>query len=169
MILLEAINIKFSLKDRLLMDVEHLQIHEHDRIGLVGKNGSGKTTLLNLLAQKLEPDSGKITTYGRVELLPQIKNMKGTKGGGEVTKEYINATIANNPSILFADEPTTNLDTDQIAWVEKRLLQWQGAFIIVSHDRTFLDKLCTTIWELNDSKLTEFPGNYTDYANQKEL
>src|SRR5690625_7610036 len=93
--------------------------------------------------------------------------MTGTKSGGEVTKEYINAAIANNPSILLADEPTTNLDADHIVWVEKRLLQWQGAFIVVSHDRTFLDKLCSTIWELNNGKLTIFPGNYTDYANQR--
>src|SRR5690625_2988365 len=54
-------------------------------------------------------------------------------------------------------------------WVEKRLLQWQGAFIVVSHDRTFLDKLCSTIWELNNEKITIFTENYTEYANQKEL
>lgn len=167
--LLEAKNLTLSIKDRLLTDIEHLEIYEHDRIGLVGKNGTGKTTLLNILAGKLQPDGGTVTTYGRVELLPQIKNMTGTKSGGEITKEYINAAIANNPSILLADEPTTNLDTDHIVWVEKKLLQWQGAFIVVSHDRQLLNKLCTTIWELNDGKLTIYPGNYTDYANQKKL
>src|SRR5690625_178887 len=134
--LLEANNLNFSVKDRVLINIEHLQIHEHDRIGLVGKNGTGKTTLLNVLANKFEPNNGELKTYGRIKLLPQIKNMTGTKSGGEVTKEYINAAIANNPSILLADEPTTNLDADHIVWVEKRLLQWQGAFIVVSHDRT---------------------------------
>ncbi|MGZ4107246.1 MAG: ribosomal protection-like ABC-F family protein, partial [Tumebacillaceae bacterium] len=68
-----------------------------------------------------------------------------------------------------ADEPTTNLDTEHIEWLEKKLLQWKGAFVIVSHDRAFLDAVCTTIWEVNDAQVREYKGNYSEYAAQKEL
>src|SRR5690625_5230139 len=78
-ILLEATNIKYDVEDRLLIDVEHLQIQQNDRIGLVGRNGSGKTTLLELLAGIIEPhDGGVIVSHASSELLPQLKNTQTT-------------------------------------------------------------------------------------------
>src|SRR5699024_349659 len=65
--------------------------------------------------------------------------------------------------------PTTNLDTNHIEWVEKKLQAWQGALSIVSHDRAFLDALCTTIWEVAEGKIKEYKGNYSDYTEQKEI
>lgn len=169
MILLEALNIKHYVKDRLLLDVNQLQIHKNDRIGLVGRNGSGKTTLLNILAGKLPPENGTVIRHVHCELLPQLKRTDTTKSGGEVTQAYINDAIVKAPEILFADEPTTNLDTEHIEWLEKKLIQWKGAFVIVSHDRAFLDALCTTIWEINERQVNEYKGNYSDYAEQKEV
>lgn len=169
MLLLEANNIKLYVKDRLLIDVEKLQIHHNDRIGLVGRNGSGKTTLLEVLAKRRAADSGTVNTFGICELLPQLKTTDTTKSGGEVTQEYINEALAKNPKVLLADEPTTNLDTEHIEWLERKLLSWQGAFVIVSHDRAFLDALCTTIWEISAGKVKEYKGNYTHYVEQKEL
>lgn len=169
MILLEALNIKHYVKDRLLLDVNQLQIHKNDRIGLVGRNGSGKTTLLNILAGKLPPENGTVIRHVHCELLPQLKRTDTTKSGGEVTQAYINDAIVKAPEILFADEPTTNLDTEHIEWLEKKLIQWKGAFVIVSHDRAFLDALCTTIWEINEGQVNEYKGNYSDYAEQKEV
>ncbi|WP_332694427.1 Vga family ABC-F type ribosomal protection protein [Halalkalibacter lacteus] len=169
MILLEALNIKQIVKDRLLLDVDQLHIHRNDRIGLVGHNGSGKTTLLNVLAGKVSPENGTVIRHAECELLPQIKRTDTTKSGGEVTQEYINQALVKAPEILFADEPTTNLDTEYIEWLEKKLRGWKGAFVIVSHDRAFLDAICTTIWEIHDGQLKEYKGNYSDYAEQKEL
>lgn len=169
MILLEAVHIEHYVKDRLLLDVDQLHIHKKDRIGLVGRNGSGKTTLLNVLAGKLPPESEAVIRHVQCELLPQLKRTDTTKSGGEVTQAYINEAIAKAPEILFADEPTTNLDTEHIEWLEKKLIHWKGAFVIVSHDRAFLDALCTTIWEINEGKVKEYKGNYSDYAEQKEL
>lgn len=169
MMLLEANHIKLYIHDQLLIDVDRLQIQKNDRIGLVGRNGSGKTTLLNVLAGIKAPDSGTINTHATCELLPQLKRTDTTKSGGEVTQEYINKTIASSPEILFADEPTTNLDTSHIEWLEKKLKSWQGAFILVSHDRAFLDALCSTIWEIHEGQIKEYKGNYSDYAKQKEL
>ncbi|OZU87423.1 ABC transporter [Virgibacillus indicus] len=169
MILLEASHLKVYVKDRLLIDVEKLQIQEKDRIGLVGVNGSGKTTLLEILAGKKQPGDGTIKSDATLELLPQLKNTNTTKSGGEVTQTYINRSLATKADILFADEPTTNLDTAHIEKLEKQLLRRQGAIVIVSHDRAFLDSQCKTIWELHEGKLREYKGNYSDYVSQKEL
>lgn len=168
MLLLEAWNVKHYVKDRLLFDMERLQIHKKDRVGLVGRNGSGKTTLLHILAKKLSPESGTVIHHGQCELLPQLKRTDTTKSGGEVTQAYINEAIMKAPAVLFADEPTTHLDTEHIEWLEKKLSHWKGACVIVSHDRAFLDTLCTTIWEIDDGKISEYKGNYSDYAEQKE-
>ncbi len=170
MILLEAKHLKYEVEDRLLIDIEHLQIHHHDRIGLVGRNGSGKTTLLELLAGIKVPHEGAtLITKASTELLPQLKNTQTTKSGGEVTQAYINRSLAKKTDLLFADEPTTNLDTTHIEKLESQLERWQGAVIIVSHDRAFLDNLCLTIWELDEGKITVYNGNYSDYIAQKEL
>ncbi|HJV45601.1 MAG TPA: Vga family ABC-F type ribosomal protection protein [Bacillota bacterium] len=169
MTLLEALNLKHYVKDRLLLDVDQLQIHRNDRIGLVGRNGSGKTTLLNILAGKLPPEIGTVIPYTQCELLPQLKRTDTTKSGGEVTQEYINDCLVKASELLLADEPTTNLDTEHIEWLERKLIEWNGAFVIVSHDRAFLDAVCTTIWEVHDAQVKEYKGNYSDYAEQKEL
>lgn len=169
MLLLEAHQIKLYIQDRLLLDVEKLQIYKDSRIGLVGKNGTGKTTLLEVIAGKRSCDSGTLTLNSTCELLPQLKRTDTTKSGGEVTQEYIIEALGKNPELLLADEPTTNLDTEHIEWLEKKLQNWQGALLLVSHDREFLDALCTTIWEINDGHVIEYKGNYSDYLGQKDL
>lgn len=169
MLLLEAHNIKHYVQDRLLLDIEQLKIHQNDRIGLVGKNGSGKTTLLEFLAGKRTLEEGKVTSYTRSELLPQFKRKYLPKSGGEITQQYICDLMIKDPELIFADEPTTNLDVDHIKWLEEKLRHWQGAFVLVSHDRQFLDNLCTKIWELKDGKVTEYTGNYSQYVAQKEI
>ncbi|HIA6910963.1 TPA: Vga family ABC-F type ribosomal protection protein [Staphylococcus aureus] len=168
-ILLEALRIKHYVQDRLLLNIDQLQIYQNDRIGLVGGNGSGKTTLLHILDEKLFPEEGTVTQYSRCELIPQLKHMETTKSGGEVTRKYIQQALDKNPELLLADEPTTNLDTNYIENLERKLKDWHGAFIIVSHDRAFLDTLCTSIWEIKDGGITEYKGNYSDYIEQKEL
>ncbi len=169
MILLEALNVKHYVKDRLLFEIERLAIYENDRIGLVGKNGSGKTTLLNILAKKISPEQGSVLCRAQCGLLPQLKRIDAIKSGGEVTQSYMNALFSKAPKLLLADEPTTHLDREHIEWLEKKLSQWKGAFVIVSHDRAFLDALCTTIWEMDEGKIKEYKGNYSDYLEQKEL
>lgn len=167
--LLEAIGIKLFIKERQLLDIARIQIHKGDRIGLIGKNGTGKTTLLDILAGKRTVDEGTVLQHATCELLPQLKRSDTTKSGGEVTQEFIIEALTQNPEILLADEPTTHLDTDHIEWLEKKLANWQGAILLVSHDRTFLDALCTSIWELDNGHVKEYKGNYSAYLKQKDL
>lgn len=168
MIVLEALQIKHGVKDRLLFEAERLCIRQNDRIGLVGRNGSGKTTLLNILAGKIDSEEGTVIRRTRCKLLPQLKRTDTTKSGGEVAQEYIQKAFTSDAELLLADEPTTNLDTDHIEWLEKKLDEWPGAFVLVSHDRALLDALCTTIWEIDERKVNVYAGNYSDFADQKK-
>ncbi|MCC5894375.1 MAG: ABC-F family ATP-binding cassette domain-containing protein [Alkalibacterium sp.] len=160
--------IKKSYADRLLFDIEQLHIEETDRIGLVGANGSGKSTLFNLIKGLEEPDEGMIERHATVELLPQLKDSHATKSGGETTAESIIQALITSPKLLLADEPTTHLDIQHIDWVEKSFLRFNGAFIVVSHDREFLNRVCTTIWELDNQTIKVYSGNYTAYKREKE-
>lgn len=160
-------HIKKSYGDRLLYEIDHLQIEDQDRIGLVGANGSGKTTLFRLITGQEDPDSGSIERQYPTELLPQLKENHATKSGGETTAEYVIQALNKQPKLLLADEPTTHLDISHINWVEKSFRRFSGAFIVVSHDRTFLDKVCTSIWELDEQKITVYQGNYSSYKEQK--
>ncbi|MFD2043879.1 Vga family ABC-F type ribosomal protection protein [Ornithinibacillus salinisoli] len=169
MLILEGKNISHEIQGTELLNIDHVQIQENDRIGVIGKNGSGKTTLLNILAGKLKPTSGNISTTATRKLLPQLKRADTTQSGGEVTQAYINEALAEKADILFADEPTTNLDTRHMEKLEKQFNRIDGAILIVSHDRAFLDALCTKIWEVKDTSITEYVGNYSDYEVQREL
>lgn len=169
MLLLEAQQLTYHVRDRLLLDISQLDIHHHDRIGLVGSNGTGKTTLLEILAGKRRQETGTVHPYTDSVLIPQLKQFDTTKSGGEVTQQYVQEALTKDPGILLADEPTTNLDVNHIEWLERTLIDWHGACVIVSHDRAFLDALCTKIWELSAGHITEYTGNYSDYAAQKEV
>lgn len=160
--------IKKGYADRLLFDVEQLHIEDRDRIGLVGSNGSGKSTLFNLIKGLEEPDEGMIERHGTIELLPQLKDSHATKSGGETTAEYVIQALNKSCKLLLADEPTTHLDIQHIGWVEKSFSQFNGAFIVVSHDRSFLNQVCTTIWELDNQTIKVYPGNYSAYKREKE-
>ncbi|WP_147803860.1 Vga family ABC-F type ribosomal protection protein [Alkalicoccus halolimnae] len=169
MLLFEAQEIRHYVQDRLLLDIDNLQINPNDRIGLVGRNGCGKTTLLQIINGEVVPEKGTIMKNTSSELLPQLKPTDTTKSGGEITQDYIQQTLNRKAELLLADEPTTNLDTDHIEWLEKKLGEWQGAFLLVSHDRTLLDALCSTIWEIGEGKVTVYQGGYSAYTEQKKI
>lgn len=167
MALIQLQNIRFDVKDRTLFHVSDLKIHQGDRIGLVGRNGSGKTSLLQMMAGDILSPSGTITKNASVELLPQIKPRMEENSGGEVSQTVINQTLARAPEVLLADEPTTHLDTEHVKKLEQQLQRRREALIVVSHDRAFLDALCTKIWEIEDGQIHTFTGNYSDYEQQK--
>jgi pleuromutilin/lincosamide/streptogramin A transport system ATP-binding/permease protein len=168
MSLIQIRKIEKTIREKELFKIDYIDIHPGDRIGLVGKNGSGKSSLLKVIAGDIESDSGYVKRKTSVVLLPQLKRTDTTKSGGEMTAEYVIQALNENPAVLLADEPTTHLDTTHIEWLEKEFRLFKGAYVVVSHDRDFLDKVCETIWELEDGKLTVYSGSYSRYEAEKE-
>ncbi len=84
--------------------------------------------------------------------------------GGEKTRLALCKLLLESPDLLILDEPTNHLDFQTVGWLEDYLKAWRGALLIVSHDRFFLDRLCTSICELERGELTRYKGNYTAFT-----
>lgn len=90
-----------------------------------------------------------------------------TLSGGEKTRLAMAKLLLESPRLLILDEPTNHLDFDTIMWLEDYLQDYKGALLIVSHDRYFLDKLCTSICEIEHTHLRRWKGNYTKFTELK--
>ena len=88
--------------------------------------------------------------------------------GGEKTRLCISRLLLEEPNLLILDEPTNHLDFKTIMWLEDYLRSYRGAVLIVSHDRYFLDRLCTSICEIERGILTRYKGNYSAFVRQRE-
>ena len=92
-----------------------------------------------------------------------------TLSGGQKTRVALGRLLLAKPGIILLDEPTNHLDMESIRWLENYLLNYNGAVLIVAHDRYFLDKIVSKIIELDNGVATVFSGNYTDYAAKKAI
>lgn len=88
--------------------------------------------------------------------------------GGQKTRLNLAKILLEKPDILLLDEPTNHLDINSVIWLENYLKAYQGAVLIISHDRYFLDKIVTKIIELEHTKCNLFNGNYSAYASKKK-
>ncbi|UVI30072.1 ribosomal protection-like ABC-F family protein [Paenibacillus spongiae] len=256
MLIVNSQNIKQYHGAQLVLEDVTFDIHERERVGLVGRNGSGKTTLLRLLAKELKPDEGQLSirkdtqigylaqvpeewsestvhdvlASGYRELLDCRANMSilelgmsdpeaaedpdrlsrmleeyaklqerfereggyemearidqiagglqiakefyvrrfDTLSGGEQTKIGLAAMLIRGPELLLLDEPTNHLDMAGVEWLETFIGQYDGTCLIVSHDRTFLDRVVTKIIDLEDGEAHTYLTNYTGYVKEKE-
>lgn len=96
-----------------------------------------------------------------------FRNISGFSGG-EKTRLCISKLLLEEPNLLILDEPTNHLDFKTIMWLEDYLRSYKGAVLIVSHDRYFLDRLCTSICEIERGILTRYKGNYSAFVRQRE-
>ena len=92
-----------------------------------------------------------------------------TLSGGQKTRVALGKLLLLEPDLLILDEPTNHLDLASIQWLETYLSNYKGSVLIVSHDRYFLDRIADKVVELDHGKATVFKGNYSDYAQKKEL
>ena len=92
----------------------------------------------------------------------------GVLSGGEKTRAALGRNLLQEPELLLLDEPTNYLDIDSLQWLEQFLKAYDGAFVIISHDRYFLDKVCGRILEVSRHSLDSYSGNYTTYVEKKE-
>lgn len=184
-LLLEANKIIVEFGVRRVLDIEKISIYDGERIGLIGENGAGKTTLLDVLSGERAPDSGFVARYGEMAVIRQLgdagtaenaemrsrfaaKEAREGLSGGERTRRRIAFALSQRAPLLLADEPTTDLDAEGVQELMGELARYEGAILLVSHDRSLLDAICTRILHLEDGKITDFSGNYSEYRAELE-
>ena len=237
--LISVNNISKTNGDKKLFDSASFGISEGEKIALIGQNGTGKTTLLNILAKRVDVDSGivaannqlKISYLEQVPLFndndkvidylfssehPKVKLLKEYESlsieleknytddkqerfhelmeemelkdawsyeaeiksilavlkitdleqymkhlsGGMLKKVTLAKTILQPSNFIVLDEPTNHLDIETIIWLENFLKNSKKAILMVTHDRYFLDEVCTTIYEIDSKKIFQYKGNY---------
>jgi len=122
-----------------LVDDIHNEIHKVDKI-------------LNLLE------------FSDVDWYQEINSLSE----GQKMKLYLTKVLIANPTALLLDEPTNHLDLYGILWLEEFIKNFDGICIIISHDRAFMNSVINNVFEIDEGKLTIFPGNYDDYIGLKE-
>ena len=144
----------------------------------MGINGSGKTTLLRCILGIEEADEGGIAfskDKKMAYLAQQHADMEQedeeyeSLSGGQKTKKRLEEILMEKPDLLILDEPTNHLDIGSIQWLEKVLKRYDGAVLLVSHDRYFLDKIVTKVIDLERGKARMYQGNYTEYVEKKKM
>ncbi|WP_282004474.1 ABC-F family ATP-binding cassette domain-containing protein [Propioniciclava sinopodophylli] len=208
----EGLHLEFPTK--VVFDSVTLGVNEGDRIGIVGRNGDGKSSLMAMLAGRLEPIAGKVTTRRglRIGVLDQADTLDptltvaravvgdapehewagdpkvrdviaglladvpwdgvvGDLSGGQRRRVSLAALLAGEWDVLALDEPTNHLDVEGITWLAGHLKQrWApnaGGLMVVTHDRWFLDEVCTATWEVHDRLVEPFEGGYAAYILQR--
>jgi ATPase subunit of ABC transporter with duplicated ATPase domains len=141
------------------------------RIGLVGPNGVGKSTLLRILAGLEEPDRGTVrrTPPGlAVDYLPQ-EDGPHARSGGEAARARLAAFLRRPLDVFLLDEPTNDLDFGGLDWLGRELAKLQGAVVLISHDRDFLDGAVSRVVELDEwtHGATEFSGGWSAYEQAR--
>jgi ATP-binding cassette, subfamily F, member 3 len=255
MIVLQVNALTKSFSGTTILDNVQLEVHQRDRVALVGRNGAGKSTLLKIIAGEMTADSGDLIIpknirigyleqhsgidssltvwdemmtvfeplramerrirsleeqmadpaifsnsieFERVsteydELQTEFSNSKGyqyeadtrsvlhgmrfypddyTKqvnllSGGQKTRLALAKMLLSSPDLLILDEPTNHLDIETLSWLEKYLVNYEGALLIVSHDRYFLDEIVTIVYEVSRHKVAKYLGNYSAYLAEK--
>ncbi|MGE0981650.1 ABC-F family ATP-binding cassette domain-containing protein [Bacillus cereus] len=135
--------------ERLLADYDQLQLNYKDQGGY--QYEADIRSILSGLGFPVETHQTTISTLS----------------GGQKTRLALGKLLLTKPDLLILDEPTNHLDIETLTWLEQYLQGYPGAILIVSHDRYFLDKLVTQVYEISNKESRRFVGNYSKYLDLK--
>ena len=184
-------NLTKSVGSKMLFSNISFAVNKGQRIALIARNGIGKSTLMDILVGKTDYDNGKITWRKdlKVKYLPQ--KLQGEEAmrllgdevmsldqfnklsGGQQKKLLLEYVLADEPDIILLDEPTNHLDLETVVWLEEYLNNRTSrgekalTILMVTHDRYFLDRVCTDIFELDQNTLYTYHGNYAYYVEKR--
>ena len=105
--------------------------------------------------------------HGRMNL-PHMDHVVDNFAGGEIKRLAMAQLFIEEPNLILMDEPTNHMDLDIIEWLEEYLINYRGALLMITHDRYFLERVCGTIYELENLQLYKYEGNYSYYLEKKE-
>lgn len=160
-----------------ILETEKLLREMENKMGtLVGQELSDKMEEYSRLQHFFEQNDGysyqsrlrgvlKGLGFGEADFNRPLSQLSG----GQKTRIFLGKLLLSKPDILLLDEPTNHLDIASIEWLEDFLRSYDGAVLIISHDRYFLDKIVTKVVEIEHKKSYSFNGNYSFYSQQKEI
>lgn len=154
------------INGRPLFTIEQLIANGGDHIGIVGRNGAGKSTLAHLLTGTDQDYTGQLLVDSPVTYVAQIAPTED-RSGGQAMMARVRTALSQRPEILILDEPSSNLDEPHQAWLVKKLRQYHGLLLLISHDRQLLNAVTTQTWAVSHQIFKAYPGNYAAYLAQK--
>jgi len=142
-----------------------------------GKAGSllpSSLSLLQELTERMEKENGWEIENNYLSFLSELKlenpdQLMSSLSGGMKKKAALARALSFKPNLLILDEPTNHLDIEIIEWLEKYLGSANFSFIMVTHDRYFLDSVCTGIMELDKGRIYKYPGNYSTFLERRSI
>ncbi|WP_338621107.1 ATP-binding cassette domain-containing protein [Paludibacterium sp. THUN1379] len=139
------------------------------RIAIVGDNGSGKSSLLRMLAGLQSPSEGRLQMEPLLRLghVPQVLDGDLKLSGGQRVNQALSQALAEQPDLLLLDEPSNHLDTANRRAMLRMLQHFHGGLLLVTHDETWMNTLCDTLWIVADGQIRVFHGRYQDYLAER--
>ncbi|MDA3940765.1 MAG: ABC-F family ATP-binding cassette domain-containing protein, partial [Spirochaetia bacterium] len=133
-----------------------------------------RRAMLENLTEQMDKENGWEIENNYISFLSELKlehpdQIMDNLSGGMKKKAALARALASKPNLLILDEPTNHLDIEIIEWLEKYLGNANFSFIMVTHDRYFLDSVCTGIMELDKGRIFKYPGNYSTFLERREI
>lgn len=151
---------------RKLFEIDKLVINKTDKIGLLGDNGTGKTTFFKNLIGLDREYLGKIEIDMEMDYLLN-EDIQNKYSPGEYQKLKLEKLLSDKSKFLLIDEPTSHLDIEEKEKLIGELESRKIGFIIISHERDFINRICNKIYEISNGKIEVYNGNYEFYLEEK--
>lgn len=155
---------------------KQIRTMEHEMKHLNGTELESRLHSYHLLTERFEQANGYAFQSELIGVLKglgfcedEFSKVVDNLSGGQKTRVALGKLLLTKPDVLLLDEPTNHLDMSSIAWLENYLLNYDGAVLIVSHDRYFLNRVVTKVIEIEHGELMMFQGNYSEFAQKKKV